>query len=115
MGIIDALFEPNVEKLRLKKDVVGLIKALEYPKSHVRIAAAKALGEIRDDRAVEPLILFRDKEKRVRKVVAKALGNIGGTIATRIIRVKLEKITLMERETGIEPATSSLEERRSTS
>ena len=64
MGIFD-LFKPNVEKLEKKKDVHGLIKALRYKKDEwdeddVRRSAADALGKIKDERAVEPLIKVRD-------------------------------------------------------
>lgn len=49
--------EPNVYKLKLKRDVKGLIKALNYKKKEgVRRDAAEALGEIGDTQAVAPLI-----------------------------------------------------------
>jgi HEAT repeat protein len=48
---------PNIEKMKAKRDVKGLIKALGYQKdSSVRKQAAETLGEIGDARAVEPLI-----------------------------------------------------------
>jgi len=48
---------PDVEKMKEKRDVEGLIKALGYEKnSDVRKNVAEALGEIGDARAVEPLI-----------------------------------------------------------
>jgi HEAT repeat protein len=77
---------PNVEKMKAKKDVNGLIKALSYTKdATIREAAASALGEIGEPRAVEPLIVVlndRDWEKReenrpVRCAAALALGRIG--------------------------------------
>lgn len=46
---------PNVDKLKAKDDVKGLIKALKYKDSSVRQAAAEALGAIGAP-AVEPLI-----------------------------------------------------------
>jgi HEAT repeat protein len=56
MGLF-GLLKPNVEKLKAKHDVQGLIKALDYGKDFsVRKQAAAALGEVGDDRAVEPLI-----------------------------------------------------------
>ena len=43
--ILDFLFKPNVEKLKAKKDVEGLIKALHYKKDYkVRWRDAEALG-----------------------------------------------------------------------
>ena len=47
---------PNVEEMKAKRDVKGLIKALTYQNyAAVREDAAKALGEIGNPRAVEPL------------------------------------------------------------
>ena len=49
------MFKPNVEKMKEKKDVKGLIKALRSESDYVRGNAAEALGEIGDARAVKPL------------------------------------------------------------
>src|SRR5450759_2332909 len=70
---------PNVEKLKAKRDVKGLIKALGYQKDPaVRRAAAEALGQIGDARAVEPLIAaLKDESWGVRRAAAEALGQIG--------------------------------------
>jgi HEAT repeat protein len=71
---------PNVEKMRQKKDVKGLIKALGDEKdSDVRGNAAQALGTIGDARAVEPLIIraLGDSDYRVRWNAAEAIGTIG--------------------------------------
>jgi HEAT repeat protein len=70
---------PNVEKMREKKDVKGLIKALGDEKdSEVRGNAAQALGTIGDARAVEPLIrALGDSDWRVLWNAARALGKIG--------------------------------------
>jgi len=49
---------PDVAQLKAKRDIQGLIKALGYSADPaVRRAAAAALGEFGDARAVEPLIL----------------------------------------------------------
>jgi hypothetical protein len=79
MGIIDKLFKPNVEKLKEKEDVEGLIKAIQYEKDDsVRYNAAEALGKIGDARTVEPLIhALRDKDEDVREKAAEALENMG--------------------------------------
>jgi HEAT repeat protein len=61
-----------------KEAVEYLIEALNDPHHTVRIAAAEALGEIRDPDAVDPLIgLSRDAREDVRIAVAGALGRIG--------------------------------------
>ncbi len=64
MGIFDKIFgSPNVEKLEEKKDVKGLIKSLNDNDKCVRREATKALGEIRDPKAIEPLIhALNDKD-----------------------------------------------------
>lgn len=70
---------PNVEKYRKKKNVKGLIKALEYgDDAHVRRDAVQALGECGDARAVEPLtVRLRDADLSVRLDAAKVLGDFG--------------------------------------
>ncbi len=51
------LTTPNIEKLKANKDIAGLIKALKYKKnSTIQIEAAQALGQLKDPRAVGPLI-----------------------------------------------------------
>lgn len=52
-----ALFgKPNAEKLRAKRDVSGLIQLLRHKDVDVRLAAVHALGDLRDDRAIDPLV-----------------------------------------------------------
>lgn len=85
MGIV-YLFKQdvgNVEKLRGRKDVLGLIKVLQSKSdSEVRIKAEKALGELGAEIAVEPLILaLKDDNWRVRYEAARALGKIKGAMA----------------------------------
>ena len=69
---------PNVEKMKARRDVNGLIKALGYKKDeYVRWYTARALGEIKDPRAVEPLIAaLGDERSDVRQAAAEALGKI---------------------------------------
>ena len=68
---------PNVEKMKARRDVNGLIRALGYKKDeYVRNAAARALGEIKDPRAVEPLIAALKGEYRGACKAAYALGEI---------------------------------------
>ena len=95
-----ALFgPPDVDKMKKKKDVQGLINALGYEKDNeIREAAARALGEIGDKRAVEALIDVlndRDWEKRreskpVRCAAAIALGHIGDLRAVRPLAETLD-------------------------
>ncbi|MCM2466746.1 HEAT repeat domain-containing protein [Methanoculleus oceani] len=55
-----------------------LVMALSDPHNGVRIAAAEAIGEIRDESGVDPLILLtNDAGQDVRTAAAAALGRIG--------------------------------------
>jgi HEAT repeat protein len=48
---------PNIEKLEVKQNVEGLIKALRNKKyTDARWQSARILEQIRDKRAVEPII-----------------------------------------------------------
>ncbi len=84
MSFLQGLFSPpDVEKLKAKRDMVGLVKTLSYPKDEkIRESAALALGELSDANAVEPLIAaLGDSHKDVRWAAARALGKIGDTRA----------------------------------
>jgi HEAT repeat protein len=68
---------PNVEKLKARRDVGGLIRALDGMKDPcIRRSAAVALGEIRDERALWPL---QDAlwDPEVCREAALALGKLG--------------------------------------
>jgi HEAT repeat protein len=68
----------NVEEMREKRDVKGLITALESTKDpRVRIQAARALGAIRDKSAGASLVqALKDEDCEVRYEAAEALGKI---------------------------------------
>lgn len=82
---------PNIKRLKAKRNVSGLIKALNYRRPFrsngqvvstgvgVRASAARALGEIGDPQAVNPLIalLTADSDEAlIRHNVAWALGQL---------------------------------------
>ena len=73
---------PDVEKLKARRDVQGLIDALGYNKgtresADVRYYAAEVLGLIGDRRAVEPLLgVLWDDSLDVRWVAAEGLGRL---------------------------------------
>ena len=76
--IISRLFKPNVEKLKARWDVEGLIKALNHRDYKVRTKAAEALGEMKAKEAVNALIkALKDENSEVRKAATYALGRIG--------------------------------------
>lgn len=90
---------PNVEKMKAKKDVSGLIKALSYTKdSDIRKAAADALGEIGDLRAVEPLISSQNLDSFVREAAISALGEIGDPRAVEPLVAALKDLNPLVRE-----------------
>ncbi len=80
---------PNVEKLTAKRDITGLIKALNYKTLTVRKAAAEALGKIGDAQAVTPLINVLSDES-VRQAAVIALGEIGDKQALKPLIAVLE-------------------------
>ena len=70
---------PNIEKMKVKRNVKGLIKALGYQKDKlIRQHAAEALGFIGDTHAIEPLIAtLKDNDRWVRDEAADALNKLG--------------------------------------
>jgi len=95
---------PNVEKMKARRDVKGLIRALGYKKDwEVRAAAARALGGIKDPRAVEPLIAaLKDEDSDVRKAAARALGEIKDPRAVEPLIAALEDEELRVRAAAAE-------------
>jgi HEAT repeat protein len=69
---------PNVEKLKAKGDVEGLIKALVYKKdANVRKAAAEALEQITNEQAIKSLIdALQDENRDVQETAAGSLVQI---------------------------------------
>ena len=61
-----------------------LIEALQHPSHWHREAAARALGDLGDQRAARPLMrLMRDKDQLVREAVAQALGKLDRAFGRR--------------------------------
>lgn len=56
------LFKPNVNKMRVKRDVEGLLRTLAIKDELTRVKAIKALAEIKDAVAMEPLTRLVDKQ-----------------------------------------------------
>jgi HEAT repeat protein len=69
----------DVMKMKERKDVGGLIRALQDRDIAVRAEAASSLGQLGDQKAVVPLIssLQNDSDPYVRSLAAKALGQLG--------------------------------------
>jgi HEAT repeat protein len=80
---------PNINRLKARRNIEGLIKALEYPKDNqVRIKAARALGELGDMRAVEPITqaLKYYVSSDLQVAAAGALGQIGARQSDSALR-----------------------------
>ena len=72
---------PDIMKLKLRRDVKGLIKALRYQDdSDIRMYAANALKDLGDPRAIPQLsIALQDRQIEVRKAAVEALCTTGAT------------------------------------
>jgi HEAT repeat protein len=72
-------YSVRVQRLRDRRDIPGLIEALRTGRPRARRAAANALIEIPDPRAIEPLVAaLRDADELVRLNAALALGEFQG-------------------------------------
>ncbi len=73
------LLGPDVKKLKRRWDVANLARLLDHKDLQVQYEAAEALGNLGDERAIDPLIaaLKRDEFSGVRWKAAEALSKIG--------------------------------------
>jgi HEAT repeat protein len=93
---------PNIAALEAKRDVTGLIKALAYKDPAVKIAAADALGPLRDPLAVEALgELVKDPDTGVRRAAVRALAARGGA---RVVPAMLA--AMQDPDPGVREAAS---------
>jgi hypothetical protein len=93
MDFLDRLLgRPDVKSMRERGDVDGLIAVLSHKDQGVRRQVAKALGELRDQRAVAPLlgIVQSDPKLAVRFEAEYALRGIGGPGYIQALRIELE-------------------------
>lgn len=104
---LDRFEQWRVDKKKERRDIDGLIKALRSP--WLSTKAARALGEIGDERAVDPLInALSCKSAETREAVADALGNIGDERAMERLNAILDDRYINVRE----HAKSSIEKIR---
>ena len=95
---------PNIEKIKAKKDIQGLIKALHYMKDDkIRESAADILGDIGDSTAVLPLIdALNDKDRSVQLKAIVALGKIADKRSVESLITMLKNKDEMLRSQAIE-------------
>ena len=96
MSFVRGLFgPPDVEKLKAKKDVQGLIKALAYKKdAQVRRAAAGALGRLREECALQALVAaLGDPEPAVRQSAVWAIAALGESALGPLVEVLRSRTT----------------------
>jgi len=86
--VVDRLTRRIVERMKKGHDTERLIGALNN--GWLARKAACALGDIKDEKAVEPLLkALHDKNSDVRQAAAKALGDIGDDRAVEPLRQAL--------------------------
>jgi HEAT repeat protein len=71
--------QTSIERMKAERDIDGLIRALKDSDTFISYLASTALGELGDDRAVEPLteMLHHHAEPDCRHAAAKSLAAIG--------------------------------------
>jgi HEAT repeat protein len=78
MGFFGGLFGSNVEKMERKRDVQGLIRALNHKDKEVKIKAIQALGRLKDVTAKTPLYRsFGSQDRDISWEAWNALKTIG--------------------------------------
>lgn len=71
-------FKPNVARMKERRDVPGLLRALSHQDEQIWKAADEALNDISDPSTlVELLKGLKDPEDRVRSACVSGLGRIG--------------------------------------
>lgn len=75
----------DIDTMRRKRDVDGLVAALSDPAEIVRLTAAEALGLVGDERAIEPLerLKFSDPDTGVRRAASVAHAQVAARLAAR--------------------------------
>lgn len=75
----------DIDAMRRKRDVDGLIGALSDQDTIVRLTAAEALGIVGDERALEVLerLKFSDPDTGVRRAASSAHAQVVARLAAR--------------------------------
>ncbi len=75
----------DIDSMRRRRDIDGLVAALLDPEEIVRLTAAEALGTVGDERALESLgrLKFSDSNAGVRRAASIAHAQVVGRLAAR--------------------------------
>ncbi|KLK88385.1 hypothetical protein SZ63_05020 [Methanoculleus sediminis] len=75
----------DIDTMRRRRDIDGLITALSDPAEIVRLTATEALGTAGDERALEPLqrLKFSDPDAGVRRAASVAHAQVMRRLADR--------------------------------
>ena len=98
-----ARMDKKIERLRNKKDLPGLIKALSNKLPGIRVKATEALGEIGNKSAMEAILPGLNGDWELRKASAYALGKFGDQRAVKPLFDRL-----LDRDIIYKPAAESL-------
>src|SRR5262249_7653836 len=98
-GMLSRLFgPPDIAKLRERRDVEGLARALSHIDPLTRSRAARALGHLRDAAAIDPLVsALKDADESVRVDAADALVSVGPAIVPPVVR-RVMSVTALHRD-----------------
>ncbi len=105
MAFLGLFGSPNIEKLSEKRDVNGLIKALNYKDESIRSEAVSALAKIGDKSAVPPLIAILENQQEppsLRCSAIRALAELGDASAVSPLTAALKSRVLDIRREVIE-------------
>lgn len=84
------IFKPNVKRMIRKKNVIGLIKALNHKDQNVRRDAAFSLGTVGNAQAVQPLITaLGSRQWSICKAAATSLGQITKRLGDTTINARV--------------------------
>jgi HEAT repeat protein len=103
---------PNVEKMKERRDMEGLSKALRHKEVAIRRKAAIALGELDDRQCVEPLITaLDDTDEAVRATAASNLTRVSLNAPADVQNIASAICTLTDKDEALRyKAVEALEE-----
>lgn len=101
--------KPDIKKLKLIKDVNGIIEALNYNDPEVKLESVQALGAMGDERALKHLAKLKNEEKGILKTYAE---NAISHIESKNKGFKSKNRAYYQKEYNKETARKSLENKQ---